>query len=150
MYGKYYLLGAMAVILIIFSISRDGFSPKNISQYGTYGLLNVFLAYLAGIVITPALLPYIPARSFSLKGFYSGLLMFLLLLVLGRTGNNIFEIGSWFLIIAAISSFTAMNFTGSSTYTSLSGVKKEMKISLPLQIGTALIGVILLVIGKLY
>jgi len=27
-----------------------------------------------------------------------------------------------------------MNFTGSSTYTSLSGVKKEMKTALPLQI----------------
>jgi hypothetical protein len=149
-YGKYYLLGATAVILIIFSISRDGFSFKNIFQHGTYGFLNILLAYLAGIVITPALLPYIPARPFSLKGFYSGLVMFLLLLAVGCTGSNIFEIGSWFLIIAAISSFTAMNFTGSSTYTSLSGVKKEMKISLPLQIGSAIIGIILLVIGKLY
>jgi hypothetical protein len=148
-YGKYYLLGAIAVVLIIFSIGKEGFSPKNIAHYGTYGFLNVFLAYLAGIVITPALLPYIPARPFSLKGFYSGSLMFLLLTVRGCTGDNIFEIGSWFLIIAAISSFTAMNFTGSSTYTSLSGVKKEMKISLPLQIGSAVIGIILLVIGKL-
>jgi hypothetical protein len=41
-----------------------------------------------------------------------------------------------------------MNFTGSSTFTSLSGVKKEMKISVPLQIGFALIGTILLVVGK--
>ena len=149
-YGKYYLLGAMAVVIIIFSISRDGFSLKNLLHGGASGLLNVFLAYLAGIVITPALLPYIPARPFSLKGFYTGMLMFLLLLVMGRTGSNIFEIGSWFLIIAAISSFTAMNFTGSSTFTSLSGVKKEMKFSLPLQIASAFIGIILLVIGKLY
>ncbi|MCL2436114.1 MAG: hypothetical protein FWD09_08290, partial [Lentimicrobiaceae bacterium] len=52
---------------------------------------------------------------------------------------NIFEIISWFLIIGGISSFMAMNFTGASTFTSLSGVQKEMKISLPLQIfGTAL------------
>ena len=149
-YGKFYLLGAMAVVLIILSISSEGLSLRNILQNGTYGLLNVFLAYLAGIVITPALLPYIPARPFSLKGFYAGLLMFLTLLLMGRTGNNIFEKGSWLLIISAISSFTAMNFTGSSTYTSLSGVKKEMKISLPLQAGFALAGIILLVIGKLY
>jgi acetyl-CoA decarbonylase/synthase complex subunit gamma len=43
----------------------------------------------------------------------------------------------------------AMNFTGSSTYTSLSGVKKEMKISLPLQIGFAITGIALHIIGKL-
>jgi len=42
-----------------------------------------------------------------------------------------------------------MNFTGSSTYTSLSGVKKEMKISLPVQIGFAFTGLVLLVVGKL-
>jgi hypothetical protein len=42
-----------------------------------------------------------------------------------------------------------MNFTGSSTYTSLSGVKKEMKISIPLQISFAAVGIILQVIGKL-
>jgi acetyl-CoA decarbonylase/synthase complex subunit gamma len=42
-----------------------------------------------------------------------------------------------------------MNFTGSSTYTSLSGVKKEMKFSVPFQIGFALVGIILQVIGKL-
>jgi acetyl-CoA decarbonylase/synthase complex subunit gamma len=42
-----------------------------------------------------------------------------------------------------------MNFTGSSTYTSLSGVKKEMKLSVPIQIGFAVVGIILQVIGKL-
>jgi hypothetical protein len=40
-----------------------------------------------------------------------------------------------------------MNFTGSSTYTSLSGVKREMKISLPVQITLAASGIILLVIS---
>jgi acetyl-CoA decarbonylase/synthase complex subunit gamma len=50
--------------------------------------------------------------------------------------------------MTAISSFLAMNFTGSSTFTSLSGVKKEMKISVPFQIGFALVGIILQVVGK--
>jgi len=94
-------------------------------------------------------LPFIPARPFSLKGFYSGALIFLVLLLSDRIGDSIFEKGSWFLIITAISSFTAMNFTGSSTFTSLSGVKKEMKFSLPLQIGFAFIGIVLMIIGKL-
>jgi hypothetical protein len=41
-----------------------------------------------------------------------------------------------------------MNFTGSSTFTSLSGVKKEMKTAVPLQIIFSALGVILLVISK--
>jgi hypothetical protein len=149
MYGKYSLLGAMAVIFSISGLTRNGFSYKDFSGEGGPAILKVFLAYLSGIVITPMSLPYIPARRFSLKGFYTGSLVFLILLLLNLTGNNIFEIISWFLIMTAISSFVAMNFTGSSTYTSLSGVKKEMKISLPMQIGFAVIGIILQVIGKL-
>jgi acetyl-CoA decarbonylase/synthase complex subunit gamma len=34
----------------------------------------------------------------------------------------------------------AMNFTGSSTFTSLSGVQHEMKIALPAQITMAALG----------
>lgn len=53
---------------------------------------------------------------------------------------DIFDtIGKSFVIIA-ISSFIAMNYTGSSTYTSLSGVRKEMKIAVPLQLITVILG----------
>lgn len=149
MYGKFYLLGAMAVIFLISGLTIHGFSYMDFSDKGGPALLNVFFAYLSGILITPMFLPYIPGRPFALKGFFSGSIIFMILLYLNFTGDSIFEIVSWFLIITAISSFLAMNFTGSSTYTSLSGVKKEMKISLPLQIGFAIIGIVLQVIGKL-
>ncbi len=43
----------------------------------------------------------------------------------------------------------ALNFTGTSTYTSMSGVKKEMKIAIPLQLIAALAGAICIVIGGL-
>jgi hypothetical protein len=148
MYGKYYLLGTMAVLFFISGLSADGISYKNLSGEGIPAILKVFLAYFSGIVITPMFLPYIPGRHFSLKGFFTGAMVFLILVVSKFAGNDFFEILSWFLIITAISSFLAMNFTGSSTYTSLSGVKKEMKISVPLQLGFAIIGVILQVVGK--
>ena len=148
MYGKFYLLGAMAVLFLISGLTANGLSYKDFSGEGGPTILKVFLAYISGIVITPMFLPYIPARYFSLKGFYAGVLVFLILLLLKLMDSNIIEILSWFLIITAISSFLAMNFTGSSTYTSLSGVKKEMKISVPLQIGSSLIGIILQVVGK--
>jgi acetyl-CoA decarbonylase/synthase complex subunit gamma len=47
---------------------------------------------------------------------------------------------SWFLMMGGLSSFMAMNFTGSSTFTSLSGVQKEMKTALPVQIAMASLG----------
>jgi hypothetical protein len=148
MYGKFYLLGALAVLFIISGLNGNGISFRDFRSEGGPTILGVILAYFAGIVITPMFLPYIPGRRFSLKGFFSGTLVFIILLFLKLAGHNIFENISWFLIITAISSFLAMNFTGSSTYTSLSGVKKEMKISVPFQIGFALAGVVLQVVGK--
>jgi hypothetical protein len=148
MYGKFYLLGAIAVLYLISGLRAHGFSFRDFSGAGGPAILKVFLAYFSGIVFTPMFLPYIPGRRFSLKGFISGALLFIVLFLSKSAGGNLIEILSWFLIITAISSFLAMNFTGSSTYTSLSGVKKEMKISVPLQLVFASAGIILQIIGK--
>jgi hypothetical protein len=148
MYGKFYLLGAMALLFLISGLSGSGISYNNFPGAGGPAILRVFLAYFSGIVLTPLFLPYIPGRRFSVKGFYTGAFVFLILLLLRSAGENLVEITAWFLIITAISSFLAMNFTGSTTYTSLSGVKKEMKISVPVQIGFALSGIVLQVVGK--
>lgn len=149
MYGKFYLLGAIALLFLISGLSNKGISYRDFAREGGPSILSVLLAYITGIIITPMFLPYIPGRRFSFKGFYSGAMVFIILFLLKLTGSNIFETVSWFLIITAISSFLAMNFTGSSTFTSLSGVKKEMRFSVPFQIGFALVGIILQVIGKL-
>jgi acetyl-CoA decarbonylase/synthase complex subunit gamma len=50
--------------------------------------------------------------------------------------------------MGGISSFLAMNFTGSSTFTSLSGVQKEMKTALPAQITAASLGFIVWTITR--
>jgi acetyl-CoA decarbonylase/synthase complex subunit gamma len=86
---------------------------------------------------------------FAFKGMICGIILSLVLFYFNKLGHNYFEIVSWFLLISGISSFMTMNFTGASTYTSLSGVKKEMKIAVPVQISFAVIGLVLLVIGKL-
>jgi hypothetical protein len=148
MYGKLYLLAALAIVFMISYLNiRVGLNFDSFNN-GLWSIANVFFAYCTGIVITPILLPYLPGRQFSLKGFLSGTVMASLLFILSKRGENIYETIAWFIIIPVISSFMAMNFTGSSTYTSLSGVKKEMKTALPLQIIFAISGVILLVISK--
>lgn len=47
------------------------------------------------------------------------------------------EISGWFLMVPAVASYLAMNFAGSFTSTSLSGVKKEMKWAIQVEISGA-------------
>jgi len=138
-YAKYYLILVPAIFFILAGLNARGFSVDLSWSNGGRAVVNLCAAYLAGCVLTPMLLPYIPFKRFSLKGLLVGCIMAVLLMYFKFLGTNIFEIVSWFLIIGGISSFMAMNFTGTSTFTSLSGVQKEMKISLPAQIcGVAL------------
>ncbi len=45
------------------------------------------------------------------------------------------------MLLPALTSFVLMNFTGSSTFTSLSGVLREMRVAVPLQIAAVVIGI---------
>ena len=54
-----------------------------------------------------------------------------------------------FLIAPAIAAYFAMNFTGCSTFTSLSGVQKEMRIAVPVIILSIVSGGVALLLGKL-
>lgn len=139
-YGKYYLMLVPFIFLLLSGLSSQGYSFERIMTKGSFAILNLLVAYLAGCVATPILLPYIPFKRFSLKGLSVGLIFAVILLILNTLGENWLEQLAWFLIIGSLSSFMAMNFTGSSTFTSLSGVKKEMKYAVPLQIAAASVG----------
>ena len=99
-------------------------------------------AVLSGSVLAPLLLPYIPGKAFAWKGWLIGMLSTAGILGLTgkfKKGNEVLSAGS-LLLYPAISSYLAMNFTGASTYTSPSGVKKEMKKALPFIAGAAVAG----------
>lgn len=133
-YGSYFLVLIPAIFFILSGLYSHGYSVDKAWENGGKAIINLVGAYIAGCVLTPILLPWIPFKRFSLKGLLIGWILSAVLALYHFSGNNIVEIVSWFLIIGGISSFLAMNFTGSSTFTSLSGVQKEMKLSLPLQI----------------
>jgi hypothetical protein len=141
-YGKYYMVLVPALFFILSGLSRSGYSADLAIHAGSQAVINLFAGYLAGCAITPALLPWIPFRRFSLKGLMLGIVISLLLWATGMLGKNLLEIISWFLMIPGLASFMAMNFTGSSTFTSLSGVQKEMKVMLPLQVVLTGLGII--------
>ncbi|MCX6304556.1 MAG: mercury methylation corrinoid protein HgcA [Bacteroidetes bacterium] len=139
-YGKYYLLIVPAIFLMLSGFTPGGYSVDLVFSSGWKTTVNLFAGYLAGCVLAPALLPWIPFRRFALKGLATGWLVALVLATLHFLGAGATEIIAWFLMIGGLSSFMAMNFTGSSTFTSLSGVQKEMKTALPVQIAMVSVG----------
>jgi len=111
---------------------------------GLYAVMAVLAAIAAGAILTPIGLPWLPGRAFSLKGLWPGLAAALALMLFRRyhpaAGNGPLETVAWLFLIPALSSYLGMNFTGASTYTSLSGVKKEMRWAVPFQIVAGVIG----------
>ncbi|MBU8934284.1 MAG: acetyl-CoA synthase subunit gamma [candidate division Zixibacteria bacterium] len=147
---KYAIIAAICFLLL------SGFGPgvyslDRILSVGISSASLVLTLYVALSVLVPVLLPWLPGRAFSVKGAWLGSCLAILAgwLVLGHSQvplSNIMVTG-WVLIIVASSSFIAMNFTGTSTYTSLSGVLKEMRIAVPLQLVGATVGLVLWITG---
>ncbi len=118
---------------------------------GISGFCAYLGACLSGIVIGPLLLPWLPGRSFAVKGAVIGLLWSgLFYLLAGGAGWNGAVTAAVFLALPAVSAFYTLNFTGCSTYTSRSGVKKEMRIALPTMGGALFASLILLLVGRFF
>jgi len=123
-----------------------------VNPFGTIDFYAYGGAIITGCVLTPVLLPWIPGRAFAWKGWLMGLLWTLAVVLLngGITTPSfgiIKELG-YLLALPSISAFYAMNFTGSSTYTSFSGVLKEMRKAVPVIIITIGLGILLLLVNS--
>jgi hypothetical protein len=146
--GAKYLLIAIAILFLLSGLNSFGYSIKLCIITGGRAAINLLFAYLAGTLIGPVLLPWIPGRSFSLKGFLAGIIFFIIIYINNLAGISIFEKVAWLLMIPMIASFMTMNFTGASTFTSLSGVRKEMRIAVPVQLTATSFGIILWLVGR--
>ena len=113
----------------------------------TYLLLPFIGAALTGAVLAPALLPYIPGRALAWKGCLLGMVLTFILLASFYSNASWLLKSSYLLTIPAIASFLSLNFTGSTTYTSLSGVVKEMGVALPVMIISASLGTVALIVS---
>jgi hypothetical protein len=152
--------------LVLTPVELVAAARKSLLVFGVLFLLNLFAArpfglydfvlytgaVILGTVITPLLLPWIPCRAFSLKGWLLGFLwtvMALWLFGCFTRGYAFLAIG-YLLLLPAVSAWFALNFTGSSTYTSPSGVLKEMKITLPFIIDSSILGAVLVLIQNMF
>ena len=119
----------------------------NLKTSGLFAVRALGGALVAGSILFPVLLPLLPGRSFSMKSLPLGILMSLAVIAWQggflTSAQAIMEAVAWAAAIVALTGYMALNFTGASTYTSLSGVKKEMRIAVPAQIATASLGLLL-------
>jgi len=136
---------AIAVVLYFLSgISPDGFSLNAAIARGNRLLLATLAALLSGAVLTPLLLPWIPVRSFWAKGALVGGTASLIATIAGPAGTVLLqEQAALFCWMVCVSSYLAMNFTGSTPFTSFAGVVREMRRGLKVQLLTLIGGVIL-------
>jgi hypothetical protein len=113
--------------------------------------LTLLAALVAGTVVTPIVLPVILFRSFAIKGALAGVAALAPFLAFHE---QLFGPG-WPLATAVtlfsvtIASYLALNFTGCTTFTGMSGVKKEMRIAIPAYIVACAISAVLVIVYKL-
>jgi hypothetical protein len=113
---------------------------------GWWGALASPVAGIAGSVLFPLLLPWLPAREFSVKGFMLGALA-ALPVTLGAWGDS--RPLAWAsglglgLLIVATTAYVALNFTGATPITSRTGVAREMRRYIRPMAALAALGVLL-------
>lgn len=117
---------------------------------GWISSLAAIVAVLSGVVLFPILLPWIPTHNFSTKGYLLGVLAavpFALSPFIRHPDwtwyHRLGQAASFLLAMPAVTAFIALNFTGSTTFTSRSGVKREMFAYIPAMAWTFGAGILL-------
>jgi hypothetical protein len=116
----------------------------------TFVLLGL-LAVFAGAFVTPALLPWVPFRSFAVKGWLVGMAAVLCAALFFEPAplRDTMLRAAAYAFFPALSSYIALQFTGSTTFTGMSGVKKELKIGIPLYGAAVAASLVLVIVYKL-
>ncbi len=140
-----------ACLVLLSGLGAGGYAAERVRAIGLPSAAVLLGSLLAGAIFVPTLLPWLPGRSFATKGAWIGLIGLATLgyFAFGQSGlfPNWAVAVSLLLFIPVVTSFVGMNFTGASTYTSLSGVIKEMSLAVPLQIGFSVVALGLWITG---
>ncbi len=145
--GARYALLVAAVFLLLGGLSSHGYSAAGVRTTGVVSAALVLAAFLAGTTLGPLLLPWLPGKPFAVKGALLGLVLVVGTLLSPAWSGSWLQTAAWALIVPTVTSFAVMTFTGSSTFTSLSGVLREMRFAVPSQIAAGSIGLVLWIAG---
>jgi hypothetical protein len=138
-------LGPMAIaVVLVFLLS------------GMWAAVAVVAAALAGVVLFPVLLPWLPTREFSSKGLILGTVVALPFawrvfsrMTAGPLWLRCAAALTYLSLLPAVTAFLALNFTGATTFTSRSGVKREIYRYVPLMAGMFGSGILLLLVTRM-
>lgn len=136
---------SLAILLAVFvlaGISPDIFSFSAAWFRGLNGAAAYLLGVVAGAVIVPTFLPWLPTRQFYIKGLLTGVIAGIIMILLLGSSITRPESVALLLLATSVSSYAAMNFTGATPYTSPSGVEKEMRQGIPIQIIAVVIAIV--------
>jgi len=134
--------------LLLLLFLAGGFYSGDFTLNRAVAAVSAYIvALLAGAVVAPVLLPWLPSPFFSLKGAVTGLLAGAAFCAAAGV-NSLVAAPAIILMISAVSSFMMLNFTGSTPFTSRSGVKKEMQWALPLQTLSIFTGLLIIIIRR--
>ncbi|MCP3951478.1 MAG: hypothetical protein GY697_04575, partial [Desulfobacterales bacterium] len=136
---------ALWVLLALFVLSGIGpgiFSFSEAWNRGLWSALAIFLGIVAGAGVAPLLLPWLPGSTFALKGILTGLVLGLPAAIAAGIAQGVAGFLALLFLAGAVSSYLAMNFTGTTPFTSPSGVEKEMRRFIPIQAGMTVLGVV--------
>ncbi len=146
-----YTLPLAAALLLLGGLGRHGYSLAGLASTGLVGAALALASVAAAQVLGPLLLPWLPGRAFSVKGAVLGTALVGTVALAGLPGPGLFgswlHLAAWLVLGPAITSFVLMNFTGASTFTSLSGVLREMRFAVPAQATAAAVGLVLWLTG---
>jgi hypothetical protein len=120
---------------------------------GPTAALAALTAVLAGVFLVPVLLPLLPTPNLSVKGFVLGLAVstpFAFAAWVAAPGGMISRTAAalaYPLLMAPTVAFLSLNFTGSTTFTSQSGVRNEIARYTRPVVATAAAGLLALVLS---
>lgn len=136
-----YLIWLLPAVFILSGVGADLFSFSRAWHRGLLAAAALAAGVFSGAVVVPLLLPWIPGRAFSVKGFLAGVVLGGVTAALFLPVMNLMDATAMVLLTTVLSSYLAMNFTGSTPFTSPSGVEKEMRLAIPGQVVGCLVSV---------
>ncbi len=119
---------------------------------GPWASVAVISAILAGAVLFPILLPWLPTRDFSSQGLVLGGVVALPFALMTFLRNP--DAAWWlraggaltYLSLPPVTAYLTLNFTGSTTFTSRTGVRREMFTYIPIMAWMFGIGILLTIV----
>lgn len=132
------LKAGLVFTLLILAGTLISHFPNPLAALGWFAALGgtLWAAVFTGTVLHAILLPVLPGRAFSVRGGFLGLAVASTISISGNVTGTFPHSLPAFLSLAlsftGVSAYLALNFTGATTFTSHTGVKKEVGWAVPI------------------